>query len=60
MLTTAKFAIAAALVLGAALSASAATRAQVAKASQNQATSSDVIPGYGRDGSPTAIPNPDR
>jgi hypothetical protein len=58
MLTTAKFAIAAALVLGATLSASAATKGQTAQV--NQATSSDVIPGYGRDGGHVAVPNPDR
>jgi hypothetical protein len=58
MLTTAKFAIAAALVLGATLSAPAATRGPMVQA--NQATSSDVIPGYDKDGGRAAVPNPDR
>ena len=58
MLTTTKFAIAAALVLGATLSASAAPRGQIVQA--NQASSSDVIPGYGKDGGHVAVPNPDR
>jgi hypothetical protein len=58
MLTTAKFAIAAALVLGATLSASAATRGQMVQV--NQGSSSDVIPGYGKDGGHVAVPNPDR
>ncbi|HEX3504216.1 MAG TPA: hypothetical protein VHU22_12565 [Xanthobacteraceae bacterium] len=58
MLTTAKFAIAAALVFGATLSASAATKAPMFQV--NQGTSSDVIPGYGKDGSRVAVPNPDR
>jgi hypothetical protein len=58
MLTASKFALVAAFVLGAAFSASAATKAQVAR--DNQATSSDVIPGYGKDGGHVAIPNPDR
>jgi hypothetical protein len=45
-------------MLGATLSASAATRGQIVQA--NQATSSDVIPGYGKDGGHVAVPNPDR
>jgi hypothetical protein len=58
MVTTAKFAIAAALVLGATLSASAAPRSQMVQV--NQSTSSDAIPGYGKDGGVVAVPNPDR
>jgi hypothetical protein len=62
MLTASKFALIAAIVLGATLSAWAATRAQAVHEDRtnNQATSSDVIPGYGKDGSRVAIPNPDR
>jgi hypothetical protein len=62
MLTASKFALIATIVLGTALSASAATRAQAVHEDQvgNQATSSDVIPGYGKDGNRVAIPNPDR
>ncbi len=58
MLSTVKFAIAAALVLGATISASAATKARVVHV--NQGAASDVIPGYGKDGGRTAVPNPDR
>jgi hypothetical protein len=58
MLTASKFALVAAIVLGSALSASAATRARVMH--DDQATSSDVIPGYGKDGALVAVPNPDR
>jgi hypothetical protein len=58
MLTASKFALIAAIVLGTALSATAATRAQAAH--NDQAASSEVIPGYGKDGGLTAIPNPDR
>jgi hypothetical protein len=58
MLTASKFAAVAAILLGMALPASATTRAPVAH--NHRATSSDVIPGYGKDGGRTAIPNPDR
>jgi len=62
MLTASKFALIAAFVLGTALSASAATKARVVHVNQNvrQGASSDVIPGYGKDGDRTAVPNPDR
>jgi hypothetical protein len=65
MLTASKFALVAAIVLGATFSASAATKARVAHdsqatASDSQATAPDVIPGYGKDGGHAAIPNPDR
>lgn len=48
--------LSAALVLGALLSASAATKAIVVAA--NAAT--DVIPGYDKDGQTVDVPNPDR
>jgi hypothetical protein len=62
MLTASRFALIAAFVLGTALSASAAPRARAAYLNQNvsQGASSDVIPGYGKDGGRTAVPNPDR
>jgi hypothetical protein len=50
--------LSAAFVLGALLSASVATEAIVVAA--NAAESSDVIPGYGKDGQIVAVPNPDR
>ncbi len=49
--------LSAAFVLGAVLSASAATKAIVVAA--NAAGSYDVIPGYDRDGGVVAVPNPD-
>jgi hypothetical protein len=58
MFTKAKFALAAAIVVGATLSASAATGNRVTHASQSAAY--DAIPGYAKDGSTVAIPNPDR
>ena len=58
MRTASKFALIAAIVLGTTLSASAATKSLIAR--DNQATSSDVIPGYGIDGGKVALPNPDR
>jgi hypothetical protein len=58
MFTTAKFALAAALVLSATLAASAATKAGVMHDGQSAAY--DVIPGYGKDGGRVAIPNPNR
>jgi hypothetical protein len=58
MFTKSKIVLAFALVLGATLSASAATRTSVA--SNTQAAAYDAIPGYGSDGATVAIPNPDR
>jgi hypothetical protein len=58
MLTASKVALVTAIVLGATFSASAATKARAVHA--NQVSSSDVIPGYGRDGGHVAVPNPDR
>jgi hypothetical protein len=58
MLTASKFALVTAIVLGATFSASAATRARAVHG--DQAASSDVIPGYGKDGGHVAVPNPDR
>jgi hypothetical protein len=61
MLTT-KFAFAAALatalVFGATFSVSAASNAAMAQRAQNAAD--NVIPGYSKDGSRVAVPNPDR
>ena len=58
MFTSAKFALAAALVLSATLSASAATKARAMHDGQSAAY--DAIPGYGKDGGRVAIPNPNR
>jgi hypothetical protein len=58
MFTASKLALIAAIILGTTLAASAATKARVAHGSQ--AVSSDVIPGYGKDGDRVAVPNPDR
>jgi hypothetical protein len=58
MFKTTKLAIAAAIVLGATFSASAATKTPAAN--HAQATAYDVMPGYGGDGATVAIPNPDR
>jgi hypothetical protein len=58
MFTTTKFALAAAIVLCATLSASAATKAPVAHNGQSAAY--DTIPGYGKDGGRTGVPNPER
>ena len=58
MLTAAKFALIAALVVAAASQASAATRSSAMPG--GQAAAYDVIPGYGKDGGRTAVPNPDR
>lgn len=58
MFTTTKFALAAAIVLCATLSASAATKPRVAH--DDQSTASRMIPGYGKDGGRIGIPNPDR
>ena len=62
MFSTAKFALAAALVLAATLSASAATKAHAMQGGQAaaQAAGYDVIPGYGKDGGRVAVPNPNR
>ncbi|HZC55716.1 MAG TPA: hypothetical protein VE396_06655 [Xanthobacteraceae bacterium] len=57
MLTTAKIAFAAVLVLGATLSASAATKARVAHDGQSAASN---IPGYDKDGGRIGVPNRDR
>jgi hypothetical protein len=53
-----KFAIAAAIVLGATFSASAATKPSATQVSR--AAAYDVIPGYAKDGSRVAIPNPEK
>ena len=58
MLTKTKVALAAVIVLGTAVSASAATKPQVTRA--DQSASGDVIPGYDRDGRTVGIPNPDQ
>jgi hypothetical protein len=58
MLTKTKLALAAAVVLSATLSASAATKPRVAHA--DQTATYDAIPGYDRDGNTVAIPNPER
>jgi hypothetical protein len=58
MFTTTKFALAAALVLYATLSASAATKPRVAH--DDQAAASSVIPGYGKDGRTVGVPDPNR
>jgi hypothetical protein len=58
MLTKTKLALAAALVLSATLSASAATKPRVAHG--DQAATYDAIPGYDKDGNTVGIPNPER
>jgi hypothetical protein len=58
MSSTAKFALAAALVLAATFQASAATKARATQG--GQAAAYDVIPGYGKDGGRVAVPNPNR
>jgi hypothetical protein len=58
MLIKTKLAFAAALVLSATLSASAATKPRVAYA--DQAATYDAIPGYDKDGNTVGIPNPER
>ncbi len=58
MLTKTKLAFAAALVLSATLSASAATKPRVAQA--DQTATYDAIPGYNKDGNTVGIPNPER
>jgi hypothetical protein len=63
MLTKAKFALAAAVVLSTTLSAAAATRAPVAytdQAATYDASRGDAIPGYDKDGTTVGIPNPER
>jgi hypothetical protein len=59
MFTTTKFALAAALVLCATLSASAATRVRVMHDHQS-AAAPGAIAGYGKDGGSVEVPNPDR
>jgi uncharacterized protein involved in copper resistance len=59
MLTKTKLALAAALVLSATLSASAATKPRVV-AHADQAATYDAIPGYDKDGNTVGIPNPER
>ena len=58
MLTKTKLALAAAVVLSATLSASAATKPRVSHA--DQAAAYDAIPGYDKDGNTVGIPNPER
>jgi hypothetical protein len=58
MFTMTKLALAAAIVLGTALSASAATKARVTHDGQSDAY--DTIPGYGKDGGRIGVPNPNR
>ena len=58
MFKTTKLAIAAAIVLGATFSASAATKPRATELGRAQAY--DVIPGYAKDGSTVAIPNPEK
>jgi hypothetical protein len=60
MLTKTKLALAAALVLSATLSASAATKPRVAHGDQAAAATYDAIPGYDKDGNTVGIPNPER
>ena len=57
MFTKTKFALAAAIVLGTAFSASAATKPQATQAAGSVVY--DMIPGYNRDGSVVATPDPD-
>jgi hypothetical protein len=56
MFTTTKFVLVAAVVLGATLSASAATRSRAAHGDQSSA--SRMIPGYGKDGGRIGVPDP--
>jgi len=58
MFAKTKIALAVAIVLGTTFSASAATKARVTH--NDQATAYDVIPGYAKDGSTVAIPNPNK
>jgi hypothetical protein len=58
MLTKTKVALAAVMVLGTAVSASAATKPEVTRV--DQSASYNVIPGYGHDGDTVAIPDPDQ
>ena len=57
MLTPARIALSAAIVLSTAFSASAATKAHVTRG--DRAAMSNVIPGYDHDGNTVAVPNPD-
>jgi hypothetical protein len=56
MFSKTKIALSAAIVLGTALTASAAPKPQVTQAAGSVY---DMIPGYGKSGSVVAIPNPD-
>jgi hypothetical protein len=58
MFTKTKIALAAAMVLSTALSASAATKARVTQ--DNQVATYDTMPGYDSTGATVAIPDPDR
>ena len=58
MLTRTNVALAAVIVIGTAVSASAATKPQSTRV--DQLASSDVIPGYDQNGSTVGIPNPDQ
>lgn len=58
MFTKTKMALAAAIVLGTAFSASAATDARGTQS--NQAAAYNVIPGYDSQGNTVAIPDPDQ
>jgi hypothetical protein len=58
MFSKTKIALSAAIVLGTALSASAATKPPVTDL--NQSATYNTIPGYDKDGRVVAIPNPDQ
>jgi hypothetical protein len=58
MLTRTKVALAAMIIIGTAVSASAATKSQATR--DDQSSSSNVIPGYDQNGSTVGIPNPDQ
>jgi hypothetical protein len=58
MFTATKLVLVAAVVLGATLLASAATKSRVAH--DNQSVAYNTIPGYGKDGGLTGVPNPNR
>jgi hypothetical protein len=58
MLTKTKIALCTAILLSAAFSASAATKARVTQ--DNQVATYDTMPGYDGSGATVAIPNPDR
>lgn len=58
MFSKTKVALAAAIVLSTALSASAATKHRVT--GENQSATYNTIPGYAMDGSVVGVPNPDQ